>query len=176
MLERPAPSAPEWYALLVKPRVERYISQLLTARGFEVFLPSQPLTRKRGGRTVVLDRPLFPSYLFVHFSWGDRLAALTTPGVRSIVSFSGVPARIPQDEIDRLQRLVTSEIPVVACDYLQSGLLVQVKSGPLKGLQGTLVEIKSHLRLVINIDILQRAVAVEIDRLDVVPLARAHSA
>jgi transcription antitermination factor NusG len=53
--------------------------------------------------------------------------------------------------------------------YLQVGRRVRVKSGPMAGLEGILRRRKEGLRLVISIEMLARAVAVEIDEADVVP-------
>jgi transcription antitermination factor NusG len=53
--------------------------------------------------------------------------------------------------------------------YLQAGRRVRVRSGPMTGLEGTLVRRKDGLRLVVCVEILMRAVAVEIDEADVEP-------
>lgn len=165
-----------WYALIVKPRVERHIATVLSSRGFEVFLPTKPVRRQRSGRVVTLDQPLFPSYVFACFPWSERLKVITSPGVQSIVSFSGVPVPVEDQEIARLRQVTNSPLPVVAWDYVASGTLVRVASGPLRGLEGRLVGTKSTTRLVINVEILQRAVAVAIDQADVEPLAKSHHA
>ena len=176
MLEASESAESRWYALIVKPRVERHIATVLTNRGFEIFLPTRPVRRQRSGRVVTLDKPIFPNYLFARFPWSQRLNVITSPGVHSIVSFSGVPAPVQDEEIARLRTVTNSSLPVVEWDYLESGSLVRIASGPLQGLEGRLLETKSGTRLVINIQILQRAVAVLIDRADVVPLAKGHHA
>lgn len=176
MLEASESVESRWYALIVKPRVERHIATVLTNRGFEVFLPTQQVKRQRSGRVVTLDKPIFPNYLFARFPWAQRLEVITSPGVHSIVSFSGRPAPVLEEEIARLRRVTRAPLAVVVWDYLENGALVRIASGPLQGLEGRLVETKSVTRLVINVEILQRAVAVAIDRADVVPLAKAQRA
>jgi hypothetical protein len=47
---------------------------------------------------------------------------------------------------------------------VQVGQSVSVERGPLAGLKGIVIEDKSSLRLVLSLPLLQRAVAVEIDR------------
>jgi transcription antitermination factor NusG len=44
------------------------------------------------------------------------------------------------------------------------GQTVQVNFGPLKGLEGRVIEIKENYRLVISIPLPHRSVSVEIDR------------
>jgi transcription antitermination factor NusG len=169
-------ATPQWYALNIKPRVERHVSEVLASHGFEVFLPTQQLVRRRGGRLIRIDKPLFPRYLFARFHWADRLRVITSPGILSVVTFSGIPATLSVEEINRL-RLIVSSAAAEACDRLENGAIVRIASGPLQGLEGRLVETKSSRRLVINVDILHRAVSVVIDRADVVAAAaRAHGA
>ena len=47
-----------------------------------------------------------------------------------------------------------------------------MSDGPLKGLMGTLLEVRAGLRLVVSVELLHRSVLVEIDRDWVVSSAR----
>ena len=53
--------------------------------------------------------------------------------------------------------------------YLKRGQRVRVSNGPLTGLTGIIVKQKKQTRFVISFDLLQRAVAVEIDAADLSP-------
>jgi hypothetical protein len=66
--------------------------------------------------------------------------------------------------------------PVVAEPHptLARGEQVTLCAGPLSGLTGTLVEIRSSLRLVVSVQLLQRSVLVEIERGWVVPSGRSQ--
>jgi hypothetical protein len=48
--------------------------------------------------------------------------------------------------------------------YLRVGDIVRVQYGALRDLEGILVEVKKRHRLVVSVTLLQRSVAVEIDR------------
>jgi hypothetical protein len=48
---------------------------------------------------------------------------------------------------------------------------VSVERGSLSGLEGIVTKVKNEFRLVISVSLLQRSVAVEIDRDDVRPVA-----
>jgi transcription antitermination factor NusG len=48
-----------------------------------------------------------------------------------------------------------------------------IENGPLTGVDGTVLRIKGQYRLIVQISLLQRSVAAEIDREAVRPLARA---
>ena len=54
--------------------------------------------------------------------------------------------------------------------YMKIGRRVEIIAGPLKGIQGTLVQKKGKFRFVIQVDLIRQAVSVEIDASDVRPL------
>ena len=54
--------------------------------------------------------------------------------------------------------------------YLEKGKWVRVKSGPLKGLEGIVQRMKGKTRVVLNVDMIKQAVAMEIDSSILAPL------
>ena len=99
----------------------------------------------------------------------NRLRVLEIPSVVHLVSFQGKPAPLPQHEIEKLRQGVTGRVRMEPHPYLQAGRRVRVRSGPVAGLEGILVRRKEGARLVVSIEILMRAVAMEIDEADVEP-------
>jgi transcription antitermination factor NusG len=154
---------PSWYALTVKPRHEKVAAQNLRQRGLEDFLPLHRVRRSWSDRVQAIDLPLFPGYFFCRFTFQDRLHALNTPGVRSIVGF-GNDMPLEDSEIQAVQALVASGMPVSPWPYLQVGEKVRIERGSLEGVCGTLVREKSSWRIVVNVELLQRSVAIEVDR------------
>jgi hypothetical protein len=71
---------------------------------------------------------------------------------------------IPADEVDAIQRLLCSGVPVLPHVYFHHGDRVRVVEGPLVGIEGLFVrEQPTKGRLVLSINLLQASVAVEID-------------
>jgi transcription antitermination factor NusG len=58
--------------------------------------------------------------------------------------------------------------------YLNVGDEVVVEEGALAGLQGILVRIKDRVRVVVSLSLLQRSVAVELDRESMRPCKKEH--
>ncbi|MBI4475300.1 MAG: NusG-like protein, partial [Acidobacteria bacterium] len=85
-------------------------------------------------------------------------------------TFDGKPAQIPDDEIEAIRRLVTSELPYNPHPYLKIGRRVRVRSGPLEGCEGILTRKKGLARLVLNVNLLQQSVIAEVDADCVEPL------
>jgi len=116
---------------------------------------------------VKLDLPLFPGYVFVRLALREQARVLGVPGVAWLVAFGGNPAALPAEEIEALRSGLTHGVSAEPHPYLIVGRRVRLRSGPLTGMQGILLRRKRNFRVVISIDLIQRAVAVDVDAADV---------
>jgi transcription antitermination factor NusG len=73
-------------------------------------------------------------------------------------------APVPDSEIDAVRTMLASGRPVLPCPYLKEGTSVYIHRGPLQGLEGILLQVKNLWRVVVSVTLLQRSVAVEVDR------------
>ncbi|HTW23739.1 MAG TPA: UpxY family transcription antiterminator [Candidatus Baltobacteraceae bacterium] len=152
-----------WFALQVRTRHEASVANFLEGSGFEYFLPLYTCRKRWSDRIKKVETALFPGYLFCRFDPNDRLPVLKTPGVIQIAGYNRCPVPVDEAEIFAIQTLVTSGLPTQPWPFLAVGDRVRIEAGPLRGHEGTLVEVKGGHRLVLSITLLQRAVAVEID-------------
>jgi transcription antitermination factor NusG len=152
-----------WLAIHTRHQHEYLAERSLTYKGFEVFLPQYTLVRQWSDRTKVLPAPLFPCYLFLRGGLEQRLSVLTTPGVQGFVGFAGVPAIIPDVEIEAVRRTIARCAHIEPHPFLKFGDWVRVKEGPLEGIEGILVRKKSQFRLVLSVELVQKSAAVEVD-------------
>jgi len=132
--------------------------------GYEYYLPMSCSTRKWSDRWKKVETPLFPGYLFCRMNPNDRLPVLTTPGIIQIVGIGKTPVPVEEDEIVALQRVENSCLPTTPWPYLEVGQIARIGDGPLKGLTGIVTRIKSGMKLILSVSVLQRSVAVEIHR------------
>lgn len=161
-----------WYALQVRGRHERVVAEHLASQGFEWFLPLCKERKRWSDRIKEVESPLFPGYLFCRFDAQNRLPILKTPGLVQIVGYNRQPISVDEGEIAAIQTLVASGVPNQPCSFVEIGDPVRIESGPLRGLQGILVESRGHHKFVLSVTLLQRSVAVEIDALSVTPCRR----
>jgi transcription antitermination factor NusG len=158
-------STMQWYALRVQTRTASLASKTLHAKGYEAFLPLYQSRRNWSDRIKQLELPLFPGYLFCRFDPFDRLVpVVTTPGVISIVGAGKTPIQIREEEIEAIKQVVRSGLAVQPWPYLPVGCRVYIERGPLAGLEGIVTSADKVDRLVISVSLLQRSVAVTIDR------------
>jgi transcription antitermination factor NusG len=156
-----------WYALYTRHQHEKMVDQVLTNKGFNSFLPLYRTTHNWKDRTKSLLLPLFPCYVFLKGGIERRLQILTTPGIYGVVSSAGQPAAIPDVEIEAIRRVIQSGTRVEAHPYLKCGNWVRVKCGPLAGIEGILVRKKNISRLVLSVEILGTAAAIEVSAFQV---------
>ena len=154
----------QWLALMVKPQHETAVEAQLTAKLLEAYVPLYCCRRRWSDRVKTIELPLFSRYVFCRSRFEDRFKILSTPSVTSIVRFGGLPCPISESEIEVVKLIVGSGLPIMPWPFLQIGDRVRIHQRPLCGLEGILVKEKAAYRVVINVEMLQRAVAVEIER------------
>jgi transcriptional antiterminator NusG len=159
-----------WVALVVRSRHEKSVKTLLDSKGYRTSLPLVRCVQKRvSGSAWDSQKPLIAGYVFAALDQHNPFRIVTTPGVVQIVSFGSGPGTIPEAEIEALERVAASGLPVASCSYTRIGETVELMDGPLKGVQGIVLREAKTTRLVVGIELLQRSVAIEIDGAWAVP-------
>ena len=156
-----------WYAIYTRHQHEKMVDQILTNKGFNTFLPLYATTHSWKDRTKALLLPLFPCYVFLKGGIERRLQIITTPGIYGLVSSAGHPAMIADTEIEAIRRVIESGTRVEAHPFLKCGNRVRVKCGPLAGIEGILVRQKNISRLVLSVELLGTAAAIEVSTFQV---------
>lgn len=154
---------PRWYAAYTRSRHEKAVSDHLAERSIETFLPLyQTIRQWRNGRHRV-ELPLFPGYAFVRIALRDRLEVLKVPGVVELVGFSGMPAALEGEEIERLRKALAGGVKAKPHPYLTVGRRVRITAGPLIGREGILLRRKGETRVVLSIELIRRSILVDVE-------------
>ncbi len=156
-------SQSSWFAAYTRPRHEKVTATSLEQRGYEVVYPRYRLASRWKDRVKQLELPLFPGYLFVRCDPHRRLPVLQAPGLLHLVSDHCGPVPVPELEVENLRRAMFSRVRLEPVPFLKAGDRVQVRRGPLAGLEGILVAKRNSLRVVISVELLARSVALELD-------------
>jgi transcription antitermination factor NusG len=96
----------KWLAIYTKPRWEKKVHQLLSAKGVESYCPLNKVKRKWSDRVKTIEEPLFKSYVFVKVTDDDRTKVRLTNGVVNFVYWNGKPAIIREKEIQTIKRFL----------------------------------------------------------------------
>ncbi|MEA3494974.1 MAG: UpxY family transcription antiterminator [Bacteroidota bacterium] len=147
------PKEKKWYAIYVKSRHEKIISERLNERNIKNYLPMQKILKQWADRKKWIEEPMFKSYLFVRIGYKDYIKTYETDGVVTFVNFSGNIEAIPDDQIKIIKRVIDSDFDVeVSSKELKKGDIVLVKTGSLKGIKGSLVELHGKHKVAIEIE------------------------
>jgi transcription antitermination factor NusG len=169
---QPAEEGTLWYALHVRTRFEKVVARNLKGKGYEEFLPLYRRANRWSDRIKQIELPLFPGYVFCKFDPQERLPILTIPGVNSVVGSGKNLLPIDESELTTVRAVLKSENLCEPWPFLEVGQRVRVEYGPLAGTEGLVLMAKNTYRLVISVNMLQRSVAVEIDRECLKPIDR----
>ena len=158
----------QWFAVQVRARREQSIASVLGSKGYQTLLPTYACQQRRNGQESV--SALFPGYVFCRFDSQRRLPILITPGVIALVGRGRVPVPVEPSEINAIETMVSSGLPMAPWPYLEVGQRVRIEDDALRGLEGILVGFKGSQRIVVSVSLLRRSVALEIDRVRVSPV------
>lgn len=153
---------PQWFVLFVRTNQEKTTASRLDHLQIEHFLPCFRSLRQWKDRRVTLEVPLFPGYVFVHLPHAERMRVLTLPNALYFVGSGNSPAVLSDEEIVWIGRGLQSG-NAVPHECLSEGQRVVITSGALAGLKGILVRKVNNTRVVVSLDSIGRAFAVEVD-------------
>ena len=152
-----------WLVLRTRSRHEGAVECDLQARRITAYLPRRNVVRRLNDRKVVVQMPLFPGYVFIRPREDQYEGIRCVRGSCGLVLVGCKAAAMPERDLDAVRILERSGAALVVNPRLIPGQRVEVRAGPLMGIRGELVRIKSRERLVINARLLSSSVSVEVD-------------
>jgi len=153
-----------WYVIHAQTRKEREVETALGRQGLEIFLPQVTVPSRRRDRKVILRVPLFPGYLFFYAQLDTIVyhKIIKTHHVFRLLG-DGRPVPIPEVEVEAIKTIVSGDRCYYPWTFLEKGKRVRVIDGPLTGVEGIILEIREQKRrLVVNVELFHRSVAVEL--------------
>jgi transcription antitermination factor NusG len=168
-------SSRQWFAVSVRSRHEKVVTQFLNQKGYETFLPLYTRRHQYARRIREFDLPLFPGYLFCRCDSSAYLSVLTTPGVLRLMGAGRTPIAVDNDEITAIRRAIQADVPLAPHPYWNAGQKARVAFGALMGIEGLVIDARSPMRLLLSVSLLQRSVLLEIEsgRVDLIEQAPA---
>ena len=164
------PSA-TWFVLHTRSRQEKALAADLRAMGAECYLPLVQSVRYYGRRKAQVELPLFPGYTFLRGTLDEAYAADRTRRVAQIITVAD-QARFER-ELQSIQLALAQNAALEPHPYLAKGTWVEVRCGPLKGVQGLITDRAQAGRLVLQIQTLGQGASLEIDTALLEPLEAA---
>ena len=151
-----------WIAVYTKSRHEQVVVNELNKINIKSYCPMFKERRQWSDRKKWVNFPLFRSYVFANIELKDNIYILKTIGVNSIVKFQDKISIIPDKVIENIKNITEGAFKVEKADYFIKGDEVIVTSGPLKGLDGIVLDLKGDSKIIMKIEAIQQALSVEI--------------
>jgi len=149
-----------WWAVYTKSRQEKSLARQLVGMDVPFYLPLIPRVTSIGGRRVKSLVPLFSGYLFMFASDEERLQTLETDRVAQMWTAPRT-AELTRD-LQAVQALIESGVPLTTEGQLGAGQRVRVKNGALEGLEGVVLSRRGEDRLLVSVQFLQQGVSIQI--------------
>jgi transcription termination/antitermination protein NusG len=175
---RPKPESPydrpgRWYVVHTYAGYENKVKQNLASRVrsmaveekiFEVVIPMEDVIEFKGGRKHVVQRKLYPGYLYIRMELDDDswYVVRNTPGVTGFVGSGARPVPLSRREVEEILGVPTDEQAEGAEPAKKArprleydvGEQVRVVNGPFADFNGIISEIdvdRSKLKVLVNI-------------------------
>jgi transcription antitermination factor NusG len=154
-----------WFVFYTKSRQEKRVRDVLSDRGFTVFLPLQKVMRQWSDRKKKVDVPLFNSYIFVEEMEDKIPAILQTPGIAWNIRHNDKPAVLRPRELDMIHLFLESGLFIESgtTEQFEKGDAVQILDGPLKGLTGTVERSTKETQFMVMLESIDHIFKVSID-------------
>jgi transcription antitermination factor NusG len=146
-----------WYAARVKYRTEKVIKDFLEEKDIKHFIPFRKVFKERDGKRIQKERPVIACLIFVNT---DYMTAMSIPYHSGInlsyiynndtKQFQIIPDKQMQDFMFLLD--FSESVMLVPNENLKRGDRVRVIKGDFMGVEGELVRIKRHRRVVVRLE------------------------
>ena len=138
-------------------RQEKKIKQRLDSMGIENFIPFQQIARKIHGVDKLIEVPVIPNLVFIHTTFKSSRSLIQEYAFdmrylrdRETGNFLIVPDKQMNDFMFLLD--FSKEMVEVVNENLKKGDKVRVIKGDFAGIEGELIRVKGHKRVVVRLE------------------------
>lgn len=161
-----------WRVLQVIANHEKRVARQLAVRSLEHYLPLYTVRSRWTDRTMTLERPLFPGYVFLRFAPEARVSVISTPGVLRLLGNTEADT-VKSDEIDRIQQALRSGFVLRPHPWVSVGTRVRVRRGIFEGMEGIVTELRRNCTVVIALSAVEQCFSLEADLGEIEVLGKA---
>lgn len=149
-----------WHVLHVKPRCEKKMADYCSAHTLTCELPLREETKVYQRRRVTVHKPVFPGYVFVRFGDAERVSVLKSNLVVRDLPVIDQAQFVRQ--LDQIRMALAVDPTLDACGAFTEGRRVRITGGPFMGLEGVVQTLRARTRVVLNVEMIGQALAVEV--------------
>lgn len=162
LLEQPIEAEQSWWAVYTMSRQEKQLMRKLRALEIPHYSPTIMRRYKSpAGRIRTTYLPLFANYVFMRGDEEDRYNTVSTGCVSQCVVVNE-PAELVTD-LRQIRDLINVGAPLAPEARLEPGDHVRVKSGPMAGFEGSVIQRDGQQRLVVSVRFMNQGASAVLD-------------
>jgi transcription antitermination factor NusG len=155
-------SGKRWWCLHTKPRQEKAAARDLRVRGVAYYLPQVVHElRTPQGRKIRSVVPLFTSYLFLLGDERERVEALKGNRLANVLEVAD--QGLLTHDLRQIHQMLSSGLAVLPEPMMPVGAKVRIKTGPLAGIEGTVMRRGKRDQFVAVVQFLGRGATVDLE-------------
>jgi transcriptional antiterminator RfaH len=157
-----------WSVLHLKSRQEKCVLRDLRERRVACYLPLVERRLRIRERIMTSRVPLFDGYVFLLGGRPDLLIALSTRRVVRVLEV--IDQQQLWHDLRQVHRLIATGAPLTRQVGLTPGTLVEIRGGPLAGLQGKVLRTAKGHRFIVQVNFIQQGASILLDGADLARL------
>ena len=155
-----------WWAVYTLSRREKDFMRRLLPHQIPFFCPIIKVSKRSPkGRLRESFLPLFANYVFINATENERVQAFKTNCISRCLEVDDEERLV--FDLAQIFQLTNSNQELQFESKLQPGTPVRIKSGPMEGIEGVVIESRSEARLLVTVNYLQQGTSLEIKDFDV---------
>lgn len=161
-----------WVAVMTRSHFEATVASLLEEAGIEAYLPMMKVRDLRNKRGGMIEKPMFPCYLFARINNSQVYQTRTTRGAVGIVTINHNIIEVPQRDIDNVHAFEASQRQVFireTCKLIK-GAWVTVTGGEFAGMTGRLLKDCNDGNFCVSLSVMNLSFVVELGRSELLPV------
>jgi transcription antitermination factor NusG len=153
-----------WHVAHTKPRCEKKLVQFCERKSLAATLPTYRSAHKYRGKTVVFQKPLFPSYVFIQMAREQRNTVLQSDHVANLLDVHD--QELFARQLHEVMLALETDLEIRLAPTIGEGARVKIKSGPLRGTEGWVEKRYGMNVVLLRLDFIGQAAAVKLDATD----------
>ena len=146
-----------WYVAKSRNNTTNRIKDMLDQHNIEYFLPVRKVMTERDGKKVMVEKPVALNLVFIHADFRTALSLVnehSLPMSYMIDSITKTVLIVPDKQMEDFMFIMKySDQDIIFRDQnLRKGDRVRVTQGEFAGIEGELVRIKGHKRVVVRLN------------------------
>jgi transcription antitermination factor NusG len=149
-----------WFVAHTRPRCEKKLVEYCAREHIASTLPCYRSAHKYRGKTAVFHKPLFPGYVFLRLTPPQRQRAYQSDYVANLLEVFDQP--LFENQLQDILRALETDLEIRLAPEIGQGARVKIKSGPLRGMEGSVEQRYGVNVVLLRLDFIGQAAAVQV--------------